>query len=221
MPDDMLTFYGNAISNFAAKVRLVLRLKGLAFEERLPPDGYGSAAYKRIVPMGTIPALVHGDLVLSESETIVEYLEEIAPDPPLLPREPVDRARVRFLARYHDIYLEPPLRLLFSHVAPGRRDGAVVRTQGALIARRLGELEEFANASGPFLVGPFSLADCGFPATIALADAMLPPLQETPALGPQLLAWRQRIAEHPIAGPLTTAYRAEAENWVIGKLASL
>jgi len=217
----MLTFYGNGISNFAAKVRLVLCLKGLAFEEQLPPDGYGSAAYKRIVPMGTIPALVHGGLVLSESETIVEYLEEIAPDPPLLPREPVDRARVRFLARFHDIYLEPPLRLLFTHIAPGQRDSTVVRTQAAVIARRLGELEEFANASGPFLVGPFSLADCGFPATIALADAMLPHLQETLALGPRLLAWRRRIAEHLIAGRLTEAYRAEAEKWVIGKLASL
>jgi glutathione S-transferase len=210
-----LILYANAISNFAAKVRLVIALKGIVCEERLPPDGYGPAAYRRIVPMGTIPALVYGDLVLSESETIAEYLEEIFRDPPLLPASPLARAQVRLLARFHDLYLEPPLRALFGHVSPASRDPEQVRAHGAAVQRRLTELEVFADANGPFLAGKLSLADCGFPATIVLAEAMLPTLGVAMA---RLSAWRGRIDLHPVAGPLTRAYRATANAWVAGKL---
>jgi hypothetical protein len=80
-----VTFYTTPVSNFAAKVEIALRLKGMAFEAVPPPGGYGSAAYKAIVPAGTIPAIVHDGLVLAESETIVEYLDEAFPEPPLLP----------------------------------------------------------------------------------------------------------------------------------------
>jgi glutathione S-transferase len=65
-----IVLYTNPVSNFCAKVEIALRLKGLAYEALPPPGGYGSAAFKAIVPAGTIPALVNGDLVLSESETI-------------------------------------------------------------------------------------------------------------------------------------------------------
>ena len=168
--------------------------------------------------MGTIPALVDADLVLSELETIAEYLEEIFPDPPLLPASPEARARARFLARFHDLHLEPPLRALFGHVSPATRDPGVVRAQGALVQRRLEELEEFADGGGAFLAGALSLADCGFPATIELADAMLPALGIAVPLGPRVSAWRERIDRHPVAGPLTRAYRATADAWVAGKL---
>ena len=111
-----IRFYTHPVSNFAAKVEIVLRLKRIAFVALAPPDGYGSPAYKAIVPAGTIPAIVDGDLVLSESETIVEYLEEAYGEPRLLPGDPAERARLRLLARFHDTRLEPPLRALFAQM---------------------------------------------------------------------------------------------------------
>ena len=214
-----MILYTNRISNYGAKARIALELKGLAYEERLPPDGYGSPAYKAIVPMGTIPGLVDGDFVLSESETIIEYLEEAYPVPSLLPRDPKARARVRFLCRFHDLYLEPPLRTMFGQLAPRTRNPVVVAEQVARFARRLGELERWADAQGPFLAGAVSLADCGYPATIALAQAMLPALGAGYAPGPVMTRWEAQADAHDVLGPHKAAYRAEAEAWTAGKLA--
>lgn len=118
--------YGNDVSGYCCKVRIVLAHKSIAFAERSPPDGYGSPAYRAVVPTGTIPALVVDDLVLSESEAIVEFLDEAWPVPAMLPGNPAQRARLRQLSRFHDSRLEPPLRALFGQVAPAGRDEAVV-----------------------------------------------------------------------------------------------
>ena len=47
-------------SVYSAKVRIVLRAKGVAFEDVPPPGGYGSDAYQALVPYGTMPAIEDG-----------------------------------------------------------------------------------------------------------------------------------------------------------------
>ena len=79
-----MIFHATALSSYSAKVRLVLCVKGIEFEERAPKNGYRSAEYRALVPMGTMPAIQEGDWVLSESEAINEYLEERYPSPPML-----------------------------------------------------------------------------------------------------------------------------------------
>ena len=81
----MLTLYAIPISLYCAKLRIVLRHKQLAWEEVPPPGGYGSDEYKALVPAGSLPALAHDGLLISDSETIAEYLDEAFPDPPMLP----------------------------------------------------------------------------------------------------------------------------------------
>ena len=108
-----ITLYGVAVSAFVAKVRIALDAKGLAYDEAAPPDGYGSAAYRVIVPAGSVPGLVVGGRPLHDSNAIVEYLEEIAPAPALLPEDPYDRARARALLGFHDTRLEAAARALF------------------------------------------------------------------------------------------------------------
>jgi glutathione S-transferase len=98
--------YATPLSSFALRVRLVLALKGLAAEVRPPPDGYRSAAFRAIFPTGQAPVLVDGDLTLGEADVIAQYLDERAPDPPLMPADPAGRARVRLLCRYHDLHLD-------------------------------------------------------------------------------------------------------------------
>ena len=57
-----------------------------------------SPEYHALNPQGFVPTLVDGGELVIQSLAIIEYLEERHPDPPLLPREPVARARVRALA---------------------------------------------------------------------------------------------------------------------------
>ena len=89
----MITIYGLDLSVYCAKVRVVLRHKGLDWQQLPPPGGYNTNAYKEVVPSGNLPTLVDGDLMLADSEAINEYLNEIYPEPPLLPNDPEARAK--------------------------------------------------------------------------------------------------------------------------------
>lgn len=209
--NDPLLLYGLPLSSFAAKVRLALALKGLAAEWRAPPGGYGSAAYRAIVPAGTIPALVHGDLVLPESDAILEYLEDAFPEaPPLRPAGARDRARMRYLGRLHDLHLEPPVRALFPKPAPADAAQPIAR-----IAEKLALVEQALDAEGPFAAGPLpTLADCAFPATLACAAAILPRYGACLAPGPRLARCRAAWAMEPRMGPVIAAYGEALAPWV-------
>jgi maleylacetoacetate isomerase len=60
--------------------------------------GQHLAEYRAVNPYGLVPALIAEDTTITQSLAIIEYLDETHPDPPLLPRAPIDRARVRAMA---------------------------------------------------------------------------------------------------------------------------
>jgi maleylacetoacetate isomerase len=88
-------------SSAAYRVRIALALKGQTAEHavvHLKRAEHHEPAYAQLNPQRLIPVLIDGSHVINQPLAIVEYLEERFPEPPLLPVQPADRARVRALA---------------------------------------------------------------------------------------------------------------------------
>lgn len=216
-----MILYCMPLSSYSASIRIACALKRLMPELRLPPDGsYRSAAYRAIVPLGTIPALVDGEFVLSESATIVEYLDERFPQPSLLPGTARERARARYLVRFHDLHLEPHVRGLFAQLAPATRDAALVAARCSEIARKLVLLEDALDRRGPHAIGADpSIVECAFPATLAIIDAMLPALGHAPVFGPRTQAWRRILGADARIERVMAPYRETVATWITTRLA--
>ena len=96
-----MQIYNYFRSGTSHRLRIVLNLKGLAWDYvavDLRAEAHFGDAFKSLNPQGFVPMLIDGDLVLTQSPAIIEWLEERYPEPPLLPVNARDRARVRALA---------------------------------------------------------------------------------------------------------------------------
>jgi len=101
----MYTFWGYFRSSAAYRVRIAFNLKQIAHDKRFVHLARGEQSeqdFKRINPQGLVPVLQIEDggthHTLIQSLAILEYLEEVHPEPALLPADPLDRARVRAIA---------------------------------------------------------------------------------------------------------------------------
>ncbi len=169
----MLRLHGFRFSNYHNVVKVVLLEKGLEFEEVItyPP---ADEAYRAKNPTGKYPCLELEDgAFLGESKVILNYLEDAYPDVPLLPENPLERARVRELMEVIDLYLEWPARSLYPEVfSPvGKVSDEVKSTARAGLAQGLTALKKLARFD-PHIAGPqLSLAD--FSATFHFAPVAI------------------------------------------------
>ncbi len=119
---DKPILYHHGSSACAAKVRLVLAEKGIAWESRYVDILAGeqfAPDFLAVNPKAVVPVLVHRGAVIRESSVICEYAEEAFPDSPrLMPTDPVARAAVRIWTKGVDEELHPAcsaLTYLASH----------------------------------------------------------------------------------------------------------
>lgn len=195
-----MKLYNMNLSNFATKSRIVIYEKGANVEIVAPPGtGLKSSEYLAINPLGKIPCLDADGLIIPESETINEYLEEKYPHPRLMPAKPEDRARVRQFTRFHDLYLDPPLRALFGQLNPKGRDDKVVTEKLTELQGRLDQLEATLAADGYAIGADFTLADCALAPTVFFVVNLLPSFGAKPPLEgrPRLAAWWAKVQERP------------------------
>lgn len=163
-----MVFYSDGNDHYSQRVRLVLAEKGVAVEiinvdpYQLPED------LSSLNPYNSLPTLVDRDLVLYESQVIMEYLDERFPHPPLLPVYPVARAQSR-------LYIYRIQKDLCGHV-----DFLVAgKGRETMIEKSRKELRDSLMALSPiFVEKPFFMSD-----EFTLVDCcMIPILWRLPSL---------------------------------------
>ena len=169
-----MKLYTYARSSAAYRARIALNLKAIAYEPvpiHLLRDGgeQRSERYLAVNPQGLVPALETDDgQVLTQSLAMVEFLDETVPEPPLLPADPVERARVRGVADAIacDIHPLNNSRVLQYLRAPLAQTDEAVQTWYAHWIRT-GGLVAVERMLGP---GPFAFGD-----SPTLADVFIVP----------------------------------------------
>jgi glutathione S-transferase len=207
-----MKLYSNGLSPFAARVRVAIYQKGLDIEIVSPPaSGTKSPEYLALNPMGKVPvlALDNGDTI-PESETIVEYLEDVFPQTSLRGATPEATAKARLISRVAELYVWPNVGPLFGQMNPKTRDQAVVDASVAKIKDGLAHLNVFVSG-GPYAAGDtFTTADCwlipvlffiGTVGTVFGTGDLL-------AAHGKLAAYAAAIAPHPVAQKVTAEMAA-------------
>jgi maleylacetoacetate isomerase len=101
-----LRLHTRAQNSAGQRVRIVLNLKGIAYEY-VPIPSLSSEAYRAINPQGLMPALEIDGRFVTQSMAIIELLEELFPEPSVLPADPVLRAQSRAFAHLIAADLHP------------------------------------------------------------------------------------------------------------------
>ena len=111
----MLELYHFEPTANSLKSMLYLNEKGVKFTSHyinLHEFEQHSPEYVNVNPNGQVPALIHDGAVITESTLINEYVEDVFPDPPFRPADPVARWRMRYWTKFVDEYFCPALSIL-------------------------------------------------------------------------------------------------------------
>jgi maleylacetoacetate isomerase len=186
-----VTLYSYFRSSAAYRVRIALNLKGLSYQTaaiHLQKEGGQNRepAYRAINPQMRVPTLKldSGELI-TQSLAIIEYLDEIHPKPPLLPRAAVDRAKVRALAQLVACDIHPlnnlgPLRYLKNEL--GQDQAKIDAWYHHWVLEGFDALEAMIRP-GPYAYGAeVTLADLCLVPQVANARRLKVPLDRYPGI---------------------------------------
>ncbi len=169
-----MKLYGYYRSSASYRIRIILNLKQLQHEQTAIMLNLGEQhdeAFKAINPMGLLPVLETGGNLLAQSPAIAEYLEEQHPEPPLLPADPVQRARVREMLHTIGCEIQPLQNLrVLKHLRSefSQDDAGIEQWCQKWMGAGLAAFEQLASSRSAD--GQFSFAD-----HVSLADVWLIP----------------------------------------------
>lgn len=157
---------GSYVSPYVRKVLACLELKGIDYAVDPITPFFGNDDFERLSPLRRIPVMIDGDVTLADSSVICAYIDEAYPDPPLLPSEPAERARARWLeefadTRLGDVFIWDLFYPKMVHPRVWKEPGDEARIERAItttIPSALDYLETQVPAQG-WLVEDFGLAD--------------------------------------------------------------
>ncbi|MSQ59068.1 MAG: glutathione S-transferase family protein [Betaproteobacteria bacterium] len=196
----MITLYEHPLSSYAMKVKIALMEKRIEFQPIVPDGmmtGAANAAFVEASPRAEIPALIDGDTEVFDSTIIMEYLEDKWPNPPLLPRSPADRARVRMIEDVMDCLYEPNNWGLGEVLRFKRATGAQADKMVAFSRESVTKLQGWLDrelGSRPWFNGDtFGWGDVACAPYVARSAVSGHP----PAAGSALAAWLERVSARP------------------------
>jgi glutathione S-transferase len=193
---------GSYVSPYVRKVLACLNLKGLAYEIDPITPFFGGDEFERLSPLRRIPVFLDGELTLTDSSVICEYLDEAHGGHRLLPTAPADRARARWLEEYADtrlgdIFIWGLFYQRYVHPMVWREAGDEARAQrmvDAEIPKTLDYLERQLPDEG-FLFGDIGIADIAIAAPFPnAAHVGFTPASER---WPRVAAFVERTLQHP------------------------
>jgi glutathione S-transferase len=165
----MPTLYGGLGSPFVRKVIVALTEKGIKYDhESVVPIG-PNPEYRKISPLGKIPAYRDGDRTLPDSSVIIAYLERTHPEPPLYPSDPYEYARALWFEEFGDGGMAPVIgtKIFFQRVVAPRflnqkpDEAAIQKTLTEEIPPLFDYLEKEIGDKQFLVADRFTIADIG------------------------------------------------------------
>ncbi len=211
----MITLHGFSVSNYYNKVKLALLEKGVPFDEAATKTGRRDEEVLACSPLGKIPYIVTEHGPLSESQAILDYLEAAYPNPPLLPADPWQAAKVRELTTYLELHIELVARELYGKAFFG---GEISQANADRIRKRLDtNIAAFKRLVkfDPYLAGAtFTQADCAAWVSLPLVSMATKAIYGTDLLAQAGIDWKpyvKRIGERPSAQKVTADRKADQD----------
>jgi len=213
-----MKLYGAIASPYVARVVMYAKIKGIDLPPTDAPGGnIKSPEYLKLNPIGKMPTLDVNGQGIGESTIICDYLEDVYPQPPGLPKDPIDRARSRLVGRIVDLYIAPAAGPLFRQMNPATRDAAAVEKAAADLTKAYGYVEH-AMGSGPFCVGATpTFGDCALGPSTRMVKIMLAAGNfgiTDPTASGRLATWWKAMEAHPDCGAVLTAYGTAFEGFM-------
>jgi glutathione S-transferase len=209
-----MLLYEHPLSSYAQKVKIALREKGLDFKAEIPSalgSGMAGGEFAASSPRNEVPALIDGEARIFDSTIILEYLEDKFPSPPLLAKDPVERANARMIEEVCDTLYEAVNWGLSEIRWFKRAEGEQAEKMKATAARQTAELQawltERLGGRAWFNGASFGWAD------LAVAPYLNRSFHYglgTPP-GSPLAGWRERIRARPSVAATFREFEAATE----------
>ena len=212
----MIVLCGFSLSNYYNKVKLALLEKGIPFTEETVMTRSQDEAVLSATPLGKIPFIRTEHGTLCESQAIMNYLEQKHPNPPLLPADAFQAAKVHELATFIDLHLELVARELYPKAFFGGADiseanAARIRKQ---LQKNIAGFKRLAKFS-PYVAGDtFTQADCAAWVSLPLVSMATKIVYGEDLLAAGGIDWKpysKLIGERPSAQKVTADRKADQE----------
>jgi len=150
----VMTLYSGSNDPYSHRARIVLAEKNVTYEVNIIEPGDLPEDLIDLNPYNSVPTLVDRDLVLYDSRVVMEYLDERFPHPPLMPVDPVSRARTRLmLHRIDNDWYSLLGGLTGDDLA--KKENSIKEFQNSLAS-----IEPILQAMPYFMSNEFSMIDC-------------------------------------------------------------
>jgi glutathione S-transferase len=217
----MLVLCGFTVSNYYNKVKLALLEKAVPFTEEMVKTGSKDEAVLEATPLGKVPFIRTAQGTLCESQAILDYIEAAHPNPPLMPADAWQAAKVRELITFIDLHLELVARELYPKAFFG---GEVSEANTARIHKQLTKniaaFKRLAKFS-PYVAGAtFTQADCAAWVSLPVVAMATKAIYGEDLLAAGGVDWKpyaKLIGERPSAQRVTADRKADQERAAAAK----